>query len=310
MLKDTKFWRELYFELCTEVEQVLGKALGYPWYKNDQKNFPGATENEGVCTGEDTPESLLYGAAARIGLLEALANSEANKKPLMFGGNATTPRTATGANLSISDDLNTPCTAALEVKLQKLAKYFKKRAKENTKRAEKEEKNIKGTLESGYYFSGKADAYARAAKKITDVLGVEYGGDSYSVVFLDEAKDIFTPASPNLWCIKTKLKGEWVQSKILVGTYGSKEEAELAIRTSTLDPILFNYYLAAPLMGKVEPEEWIVERQGTGSKDWLRSINPETRSVYLSKDNAKIAVERGEHAHPNSLLSYRARRVK
>ena len=28
----------------TEVCQRLGKALGYPWFRDDNENFPGATE--------------------------------------------------------------------------------------------------------------------------------------------------------------------------------------------------------------------------------------------------------------------------
>lgn len=46
-----------------EVEQILGKALGYPWYKDDPKNFPDATEADGVCTGEHTYLTLAMEAA-------------------------------------------------------------------------------------------------------------------------------------------------------------------------------------------------------------------------------------------------------
>ena len=42
--------------------------------------------------------------------------------------------------LLILEKDNVPCTAELEVKLQKLAAYFTKRAKENKKRAEREER--------------------------------------------------------------------------------------------------------------------------------------------------------------------------
>lgn len=38
--------------------QTLGKALGYPWFKDDQKIFPGATEENGVCVGDHVAESL------------------------------------------------------------------------------------------------------------------------------------------------------------------------------------------------------------------------------------------------------------
>jgi len=59
-------WKTLYLKLADKVEQILGKALGYPWYKDDQKNFPGATEKDGVCVGDHVPESILAEAAKRI----------------------------------------------------------------------------------------------------------------------------------------------------------------------------------------------------------------------------------------------------
>ena len=52
-----------------ESEQTLGKSLGYPWFKDDPKNFPDATEKDGVCTGEHTACSLADEAAAAIGRL-------------------------------------------------------------------------------------------------------------------------------------------------------------------------------------------------------------------------------------------------
>lgn len=53
-----------------EISQILGKALGYPWLKDDQRNFPGATEADGVCVGDHVAESLATEAAARIATLE------------------------------------------------------------------------------------------------------------------------------------------------------------------------------------------------------------------------------------------------
>ena len=58
-----------------EVEQILGKVLGYPWYKDDQKNFPGATEDDGVCVGEHVPETLAEEAASRILELQRLIST-------------------------------------------------------------------------------------------------------------------------------------------------------------------------------------------------------------------------------------------
>jgi hypothetical protein len=53
-----------------EICQTLGQALGYPWFKDDQKNFPGATEVNGVCVGDHVAESIATEAARRIGATE------------------------------------------------------------------------------------------------------------------------------------------------------------------------------------------------------------------------------------------------
>lgn len=59
-------YRKAYYEVEDGVCQTLGKALGYPWYKDDQKNFPGATEEHGVCVGEHVAESIAMEAAKEI----------------------------------------------------------------------------------------------------------------------------------------------------------------------------------------------------------------------------------------------------
>jgi hypothetical protein len=46
-----------------DIEQMLGEVLGYPWYKDDQENFPNATEADGVCVGHETAWSLAANAA-------------------------------------------------------------------------------------------------------------------------------------------------------------------------------------------------------------------------------------------------------
>lgn len=53
-----------------EIAQILGRALGYPRYCDDQKNFPGATDADGVCVGDHTAESLASEAAGKIDRLE------------------------------------------------------------------------------------------------------------------------------------------------------------------------------------------------------------------------------------------------
>lgn len=62
--------REACYKEDNEIEQILGKALGYPWYKDDQKTFPGATEADGVCVGAHVPATLAAEAATRIEKLE------------------------------------------------------------------------------------------------------------------------------------------------------------------------------------------------------------------------------------------------
>src|SRR5688572_4699140 len=62
-----------------EIQQTLAQALeGFPWYKDDQVNFPGATVENGVCVGEYTAADLAQVAAAEIKRLrEKLAKYEA-----------------------------------------------------------------------------------------------------------------------------------------------------------------------------------------------------------------------------------------
>ncbi len=49
-----------------EICQILGKALGYPWFADDQFNFPGATKEDGVCVGDNVAASLAVQAANQI----------------------------------------------------------------------------------------------------------------------------------------------------------------------------------------------------------------------------------------------------
>jgi hypothetical protein len=58
-------------KLNEDVSQTLGKVLGFPWFKDDQQNFPGATEADGVCVGDEVAESLAARAADKIAKLKA-----------------------------------------------------------------------------------------------------------------------------------------------------------------------------------------------------------------------------------------------
>jgi hypothetical protein len=53
-----------------EIQQTLGKALNYPKFSDDQKNFPGAT-GDAVCIGDHVAESLASEAAKEIERLRA-----------------------------------------------------------------------------------------------------------------------------------------------------------------------------------------------------------------------------------------------
>lgn len=57
-----------------EVCQKLGKVLNYPWLMDDQANFPGATEVDGVCVGDHVAESIAAEAAAQIDKLRVEAS--------------------------------------------------------------------------------------------------------------------------------------------------------------------------------------------------------------------------------------------
>ena len=52
-----------------EIEQILGKALHFPWFKDDPMNFPSATEKDGVVVAGPTWE-LAKHAADKIKRLE------------------------------------------------------------------------------------------------------------------------------------------------------------------------------------------------------------------------------------------------
>ena len=55
-----------------EVSQALGRVLGYPWFKDDQEHFPGATDADGVFVGDHVAETLAEAAARWITSQRAL----------------------------------------------------------------------------------------------------------------------------------------------------------------------------------------------------------------------------------------------
>lgn len=66
-----------------EIEQTCGKVLGYPWFKDDQKNFPGATEKDGVCVGDHVGATIVSELAKRhAGALDRIQRLEELGKEL------------------------------------------------------------------------------------------------------------------------------------------------------------------------------------------------------------------------------------
>ena len=70
-IKQLELGKKLSMESDNRIEQAIGKVLGYPAYKNDQKNFPNATEANGVCVGDHVAESLVMELVGRFKELEA-----------------------------------------------------------------------------------------------------------------------------------------------------------------------------------------------------------------------------------------------
>jgi len=71
--------------------QDLGRALGFPWYKDDPVNFPNATEADGVCVGEHVAATLAKMAANKIAALRAeIAAKDAALAQAGWLGNALT----------------------------------------------------------------------------------------------------------------------------------------------------------------------------------------------------------------------------
>ena len=158
--------------------------------------------------------------------------------PALFGGSST-PKPTT---LQLPE-CNEPCTANLEVRLEKLANYFLMRAKENRRRADREERKANGWQDidlivkhdrSGYYFDGKADSYERAAVKIREVLGI----DNLKRSFKSYLHGKWIAPQPQVWitefCDRRQLgtdDEEWYRSrdKGVCGEFSSEAAALRAI---------------------------------------------------------------------------------
>jgi hypothetical protein len=74
LTQDVEHYKEACVQMDRQVCQVLGKALGYPYYKEDQQNFPGTTEADGVNVYEHVAESIADEAAGKISQLQQQAS--------------------------------------------------------------------------------------------------------------------------------------------------------------------------------------------------------------------------------------------
>jgi hypothetical protein len=73
-IKQLELGKKLSMESDNRIEQAIGKVLGYPAYKDDQKNFPNATEADGVCVGDHVAESLVQELVCRFKELHTYYN--------------------------------------------------------------------------------------------------------------------------------------------------------------------------------------------------------------------------------------------
>ncbi len=147
------------------------------------------------------------------------------------------------------EEYRPPAESPIGQSIERLAAYFEKHAKENTKRSEKLDKELQTTLlswtdykrneHSSYYLSGKADAYRRAADKVREVLFLELLGEpEYPAMFGGKPERVYEPVEPKKpaekWVIDMRSKGSnksWLISgdSDVCGVFPSKAAAEEAI---------------------------------------------------------------------------------
>ena len=128
--------------------QSLGKALGYPRYCDDQGEFPGATEADGVCVGEHVAESLAVEAAEQITALRqqvaGLAERVAQQSELLSRHaerGSVLGQTGDGARLSgrlLTERVITPPGAAIEAKVVEIPESIQRAISASLERGKRE----------------------------------------------------------------------------------------------------------------------------------------------------------------------------
>lgn len=82
-----------------EIDQILGRALRYPRYADDPKNFHESIGSEDVCTGEHVPVTLAMEAGKRIEVLERAIVDAAVPLEVLAASDAALPYREIGPEL-------------------------------------------------------------------------------------------------------------------------------------------------------------------------------------------------------------------
>ena len=172
-------------------------------------------------------------------------------------------------------ECNTPCTASLEQKIERLAAYFEKRAKENTKRADDLDSKIMTTLP--YYLSGKSDAYQRAAEKVREVLG-EPKPVSYPMYTPTAEESKVWKDNPKWTEPMFKKPAEYPAEYPAVSSYSQQEIAHAVsfVASASVKPA----------------EKWVIDTKAKGypNDPWGPSGDPDVCGEFPSKAAADAAI--------------------
>lgn len=197
-----------------------------------------------------------------------------------------------------------------EDKIQKVLSWLERHSRTNLRLAEEEDESLKNiqwlvqarkAQRSSYYHSGKADAYANAAKKIREVLGYAEGGAEKGQEKPEEQ-----------WIVEVKQSLGWERSAnpLTKDVFTSKQAAENAILENAVRMGTPREYRATKLINgepekikEVPKEQWILEFQSLNNK-WFRSGDNATKGVFSSEEEALKASSKG-----TSRKGYRARRI-
>lgn len=105
-----------------EICQTLGAALGYPLYCDDQKNFPGATEADGVFVGEHVAAKIAAETATALTKTKAELDASIQRIAYLLDANARlmrerddVDRAWVAANLELTNALARPEAAERQV---------------------------------------------------------------------------------------------------------------------------------------------------------------------------------------------------